>query len=196
MRFLPLALLGVSAVLASAALAQHAGHGQHSAPGQHTSPYAELSARPIKALSEDQVGDLKAGRGMGLSLPAELNGYPSPKHVLELADQIGLSATQRATTARLIDTMSAEAIAIGTEVIALEARLERLFADRKADVEQTRAAVDQRRGAGASALRPPKISSGHGSRYDVRPNRRLFKAARLRGGQTLSGVDPAVPTLR
>ena len=39
--------------------------------------------------------------------------------------------------------MSAEAIAIGTEVIALEARLERLFADRKADVEQTLAAVDQ-----------------------------------------------------
>jgi len=39
-------------------------------------PYAGMQTRPIKALSEQQVADLGAGRGMGLALAAELNGYP------------------------------------------------------------------------------------------------------------------------
>jgi hypothetical protein len=56
-------------LLATAALAQ--------------SPYAGLQTRPIKTLSEQQVADLKAGRGMGLALAAELNGYPGPAHVLD-----------------------------------------------------------------------------------------------------------------
>ena len=59
------------------------------------SPYAGMQTRPIKALSEQQVADLKAGRGMGLALPAELNGYPAPIHVLELSDQLGPSADQK-----------------------------------------------------------------------------------------------------
>jgi hypothetical protein len=45
-------------------------------------PYAGMQTRPIKALSEQQVADLQAGRGMGLALAAELNGYPGPAHVL------------------------------------------------------------------------------------------------------------------
>jgi hypothetical protein len=56
------------------------------------SPYAGMQMRLIKALSEQQIADLKAGRGMGLALPAELNGYPGPIHVLELSDELGLSA--------------------------------------------------------------------------------------------------------
>ena len=51
-----------------------------------------MQTRLIKALSEQQIADLKAGRGMGLALPAELNGYPGPIHVLELSDELGLSA--------------------------------------------------------------------------------------------------------
>ena len=60
------------------------------------SPYAGMQTRTIKALSEQQIADLKAGRGMGLALPAELNGYPGPAHVLELSDQLGLSPEQKA----------------------------------------------------------------------------------------------------
>jgi len=64
MRRLALTALFVVASLSTAA-AQH-------------QPYAGMQSRPIKALSEQQIGDLKAGRGMGLALPAELNGYPVP----------------------------------------------------------------------------------------------------------------------
>ena len=52
-------------------------------------PYAGLQARPVKALSDQQIADLRAGRGMGLALAAELNGYPGPMHVLELARRWG-----------------------------------------------------------------------------------------------------------
>ena len=60
-------------------------------------PYAGMQTRTIKSLSEQQVADLGAGRGMGLALAAELNGYPGPSHVLELADKLELSVDQRAS---------------------------------------------------------------------------------------------------
>ena len=77
---------------------------------QNPQPYAGLQARPLKALSDEQLDDLKAGRGMGLALAGELNGYPGPKHVLELAKELNLTETQRARTQQLFDEMKAEAV--------------------------------------------------------------------------------------
>jgi hypothetical protein len=77
---------------------------------QSPQPYAGLEGRPIKALSEQQIADLRAGRGMGLALAAELNGYPGPMHVLELADALDLSGQQRAKMQELFAAMKAEAI--------------------------------------------------------------------------------------
>ena len=57
-------------------------------------PYAGLQNRSIKTLSDQQIADLNAGRGMGLALAAELNGYPGPVHAIELADQLHLSPEQ------------------------------------------------------------------------------------------------------
>ena len=53
---------------------------------QSSQPYTGLQNRPIKALSDQQLDDLRNGRGMSLALPAELNGYPGPVHVIELAN--------------------------------------------------------------------------------------------------------------
>jgi hypothetical protein len=36
-----------------------------------------MQAHSVKALSEQQLADLRAGRGMGMALAAELNGYPA-----------------------------------------------------------------------------------------------------------------------
>src|SRR5258707_464441 len=93
-------------------------------------PYAGTQTRPIKALSEQQVADLGAGRGMGLALAAELNGYPGPSHVLELADKLELSADQRASIQHLFDSMKEEAVPLGSKLIAQEADLDRQFARR------------------------------------------------------------------
>jgi Spy/CpxP family protein refolding chaperone len=91
-------------------------------------PYAGMQTRPIKALSEQQVADLGAGRGMGLALAAELNGYPGPSHVLELADRLELSADQRARVQTLFDSMKREALPIGATLLEQEAELDRQFA--------------------------------------------------------------------
>src|SRR3954451_493335 len=93
-------------------------------------PYAGMQTRSIKALSDQQIADLGAGRGMGLALAAELNGYPGPSHVLELADKLELSAEQRARVQRLFDSMKAEALPLGTRLIEQEADLDKQFANR------------------------------------------------------------------
>lgn len=98
------------------------------APGAFAqSPYRGMQTRSIKALSEQQIADLKAGRGMGLALPAELNGYPGPVHVLELADQLGLSAEQRTKVQALFDSMKTEAVPLGEKLLAKETALDYLF---------------------------------------------------------------------
>jgi Spy/CpxP family protein refolding chaperone len=104
-------------------------------------PYAGMQTRPIKALSEQQVADLGAGRGMGLALVAELNGYPGPSHVLELADKLELSADQRASIQRLFDSMKAEAVPIGRKLIEREADLDKQFADRTVTPDSLKAST-------------------------------------------------------
>ncbi len=113
------ALLAVVAALSSAAA-------QTAHP--HQQPYAGLETRAVKALSDQQIADLRAGRGMGLALPAELNGYPGPLHVLEHADALSLNPAQRERTKALFEAMRAEAVPLGERLIQQEADLERLFA--------------------------------------------------------------------
>src|SRR6266436_8209713 len=81
---------------------------------QTAQPYSGMQSRSIKALSDQQVADLRAGRGMGLALAAELNGYPGPSHVLELADKLGLSADQRARVGQFFESMRQEALPLGS----------------------------------------------------------------------------------
>jgi Spy/CpxP family protein refolding chaperone len=102
------------------------------------SPYAGEQHRDIKALSPSEVQDFLAGRGMGLAKSAELNRYPGPAHVLELADRLGLTAEQRARTKSVFDAMEARARALGKALVEREAELDRLFASR----EVTRATLE------------------------------------------------------
>jgi Spy/CpxP family protein refolding chaperone len=108
---------------------------------QSSRPYAGMQARAIKALSAEQIADLKAGRGLSLALAAELNGYPGPRHVLELVEQLGLTDQQRADVQRLFDDMTAEVVPVGEKLIAEEAELERLFAGRVVPLSSLRAAT-------------------------------------------------------
>lgn len=93
-------------------------------------PYADLEARPVKALSEQQIADLRVGRGMSLALPAELNGYPGPSHTLDNADALGLSADQRERAKSLFASMKADAVPLGERLIQQETELDRLFSSK------------------------------------------------------------------
>ena len=101
-------------------------------------PYAGMQTRGIKALSDSQIDDLQAGRGMSLALAAELNGYPGPLHVLELADRLGLSAAQRGNVQQLFDSMKAKAVSLGEKLIEQEAELDRQFSGRTIAPESLR----------------------------------------------------------
>jgi hypothetical protein len=105
------------------------------------SPYVGMQTRSIKALSDQQIADLKAGRGMGLALPAELNGYPGPAHVLELSDQLGLSTEQKAHVQSLFDSMKAEAVPLGAKLLEQEAALDQQFASRSVTPESLKVAA-------------------------------------------------------
>lgn len=101
-------------------------------------PYAGQQGRTVKALSDQEIRDLNAGAGMGLAKAAELNGYPGPRHVLDLAGAIGLSAEQKTRMRALFEAMKAQAMALGADILAKERALDRLFANGTADVERVR----------------------------------------------------------
>jgi Spy/CpxP family protein refolding chaperone len=96
-------------------------------------PYAGLQSREIKAVSPERIDALLAGKGAGYALSAELNGYPGPRHVLDLGDQLELTADQRLATERLFARMQAEAIPLGQALIEKERSLEALFRDGRAE---------------------------------------------------------------
>ena len=108
---------------------------------QAASPYAGQQARMVKALSPEEVTAYLEGQGMGLAKAAELNHYPGPKHVLELAEGLALSGAQAARVKAAFDAMHAEAVRLGAEVLAAEQALDALFAEGTAAPEPLRAAV-------------------------------------------------------
>lgn len=114
---------------------------QHSEHEGHVSPYAGQTGSGIAALSAEEVRQLREGAGMGLARAAELNRYPGPKHVLELADELALSAAQRAATTSIHDEMHAAAVRLGGEILAAEEHLQRRFATRHVDETALESAI-------------------------------------------------------
>lgn len=138
-------------LLLSTALVAHAQEGHNHEPDT-ASPYAGMETRDIKALSPSDIDGLLSGAGMGYALAAELNGYPGPRHVLELADELALTHDQRSQTEALFAQMQAEAIAVGKELIEHEAALDAAFAAQDIEADDV-ATLTARIGATEARLR-------------------------------------------
>ena len=93
------------------------------------SPYADQLDAEVRGLSQQEREDLLAGRGAGYARPAELNGHPGPLHVLELADELGLTPEQRDRFGGLYADMQAQAQPAGRRVVEAHADLEAAFRD-------------------------------------------------------------------
>jgi len=106
-----------------------------SAQHQH-SPYVGIEVAEGTTLTPEQIQQLRNGDGMRQALPAELNQHPGPKHVLELADELDLDEEQRRLITQLFDTMRAEAIRIGEEIIVAERHLAGVFQSGDATPDQ------------------------------------------------------------
>lgn len=112
---------GLAACLLSALLGMAAAHAQHPAS------YTGQEQRSIKALSDEEAKQYLSGAGMGFAKAGELNHYPGPMHVLELADKLELTSGQRAQTVQLMDAHKAQARDLGRKVVAAERELDELF---------------------------------------------------------------------
>jgi Spy/CpxP family protein refolding chaperone len=156
---------------------------------QSRSPYAGFETRAIKALSDQQIGDLRAGLGMSLALAAELNGYPGPRHTSELAQELNLTEAQRTKTEELFAAMTAESIPIGEKLIAQEAELDRQFAGKTVTPESLVAAT-QAIGATQAALRVAHLKY-HLLTLEVLTRAQVGRYVELRGYAGPREHDPA-----
>lgn len=107
------------------------------------SPYAGQEQRAVKALSPEEVEGYQAGAGMGFAKAAELNHYPGPKHVLELAAELNLGEEQRSRVQLAYDEMHQAAVALGTQLMDAERRLDHLFATAAIDEASLLAATEE-----------------------------------------------------
>ena len=127
MKLLFLALL-MTFFVNTQATAQGHNHGNNS---EHKSEYAGHENRVIKSLSEDDIAQLKAGKGWGLAKAAELNGVPGPSHILDMKSEIGLSGDQVKHIETIFADMQQQAVVAGEHLIEKERELNTAFATGK-----------------------------------------------------------------
>ena len=82
--------------------------------------------------------------------PAELNHFPGPMHVLELADQLEAERRAARRDEAADGAHKAQARALGAELVAAERELEQLFRSGKVDERCSRARCEPRRRSKAS----------------------------------------------
>jgi Spy/CpxP family protein refolding chaperone len=102
------------------------------------SPYAGQEKREIKALSQEDIEGYLTGQGMGFAKAAELNHYPGPKHVLELAGKLSLEKGQIDQTKEAYNRMHKDAVSLGRKIVEKEGFLDHLFASGRIDAEKLR----------------------------------------------------------
>ena len=149
------------------------------------SPYRDLADRPIKAMSPEKIDALNTGKGAGYALVAELNGYPGPRHVLDMASELALTENQLSTTRDLFSRMQAEAIRLGKSIIIGERQLEELFRARKiSEAEMFRLTEDIAKTE--SRLRATHLKY-HLAMVNILSNEQVIAYDRLRGYHPAGG---------
>lgn len=93
-----------------------------------TSPYVSLLDSPIRGMSPEEIKDLETGAGAGFARAAEVNGYPGPRHVLDLKQELALSPDQENQIQAIFEQMLAEAEQLGQEIVQREAQFSAAFA--------------------------------------------------------------------
>ena len=102
--------------------AQSSLHSGHIA-NNTTSKYIGQEGRIIKSLSPEDIESLQTGTGDafgGMAKLAELNGYPGPRHVLDLTNELKLSDEQRKNITTIYDDMKEKAIELGQKIVNIE----------------------------------------------------------------------------
>lgn len=89
--------------------------------------YESLLYTEIRGISKEDIEGYRVGAGLGFALPAELNGYPGPRHILDFNDELKLTSDQLEEIQGLYDEMLPQAIDLGEQILQAEAELELAF---------------------------------------------------------------------
>ena len=110
---------------------------------EHVSEYAGVETSEIRSFTQQELDNLRNAAGMGLARPAELNHYPGPKHVLEMAAALGLDESQRSRIEGVQREMREDAIGLGESIIEAERSLNQRFLHAHMDDQSLEAAVER-----------------------------------------------------
>jgi hypothetical protein len=100
----------------------HAAHALQASSGHH-------------ACLEEERGSIERGEGFGMAMVADHAGYPGPRHVLDHALDLHLTADQQAAMEKLFAGMKEQALARGKEMFQAEERLEQMFRDARPEAD-------------------------------------------------------------
>ena len=78
---------------------------------------------------------LERGEGFGMAMTADRNGFPGPRHVLELKAELKLTPEEQSAIDELFRRMKQQALARGKEVLVAELDLDAMFAERRPETE-------------------------------------------------------------
>jgi hypothetical protein len=143
--------------------------------------YSGEQLRDIKSLSAADVAGLQNGAGLAYAKAAELNGYPGPSHVLELAAPLQLTSDQRSATEKLMLEHKSKARDLGAQLIAAERALDSAFALKQVDTQRI-IELTQRIGALQANLRAEHL-------HTHLQQTALLNAQQVARYQTLRGYD-------
>ena len=154
--------------------------------------YAGQRSRAIKALSESDIAELRNGDGMGLAKAAELNSYPGPRHVLDLASELRLSEAQIKQVTAIRERMSVVARALGAALIERERTLDQLFAEGKITLERL-AAETATIGDLQARLRAAHLAA-HIETRGILSTEQVAQYNKLRGYDEPATTQPSAPS--
>ncbi len=128
---IPAALLVAVAVVTSPAVAQDDDSSMSKGRMQQMHGQAEGGMQGmggmLSGVSEQEKEMLLKGGGLGAGMIAMMNGYPGPKHVLEMGDELELTAAQRESIGTIYGKVKAESVKLGTELVEKDEELAALF---------------------------------------------------------------------
>jgi Spy/CpxP family protein refolding chaperone len=84
---------------------------------------------------QEERASIERGEGFGMAMPADHAGYPGPRHVLDMASELHLTAEQRAGIEKIYAGMKEKALASGKELFQAEERLEGMFRDARPEAD-------------------------------------------------------------
>jgi len=136
---IPAALLVAVALISSPAVAQEQGDSDaHKGQMQQMHGQAEggmqgMGGGMLGGVSETEKEALLKGAGLGAGMIAMMNGYPGPKHILEMGEELELTAAQRETIGTIYGKVKAESVKYGTELVEKDEALAAMFTSGSVD---------------------------------------------------------------